>query len=211
MLEKPKIKVFGIVGGVASGKSFVARHFARLGAAVLDADRVGHEVLRQQEVEQAARGRWGDKIFGADGHIIRRALAEIVFAPTAEGRAELEFLERLTHPRIKEQLQNEIAELERQATAPAVVLDAAVLLKAGWNRFCDKIIYVEAPREARLERALDRGWTEEDFARREATQESLGAKRKLADVILDNSGSPEATQAQVERFWHSWTDPSPPK
>jgi len=65
------------------------------------------------------------------------------------------------------------------------------------------VVFVDAPRELRLARARKRGWSEADFAAREGAQESLDFKRKRADLVLDNSGSPEQTQAQVERFWHS--------
>jgi dephospho-CoA kinase len=83
------------------------------------------------------------------------------------------------------------------------VLDAPLLLEAGWDELCEKIVFVEAPREARLARARARGWGEEDFAAREGAQESLHRKRARADAIIDNSGSPERTQAQVEQFWAS--------
>ena len=83
------------------------------------------------------------------------------------------------------------------------VLDAPLLWEAGWNDWCDKIVFVEAPREERLRRALARGWSREDFAAREAAQESLERKRASADAIIDNSGPPERTQAQVERLWAS--------
>ena len=94
------MKILGILGGVASGKSTVARQFAQLGAAVLDADRAGHEVLRLPEIEAAARRRWGEEAFGPDGRIDRQRLACIVFAPGPKGRREREFLEQLTHPEI---------------------------------------------------------------------------------------------------------------
>lgn len=83
------------------------------------------------------------------------------------------------------------------------VIDAALLLETGWDQRCEKIVFVEAPREARLARAVARGWTEEDFTAREAAQESLDRKRARADVIIDNSGPPQRTQAQVEQFWAS--------
>ena len=79
--------------------------------------------------------------------------------------------------------------------------------RCSWRRagsdWCEKTVFVEAPREVRLERALARGWTKEDFAAREGAQESLDQKRKRADVIIDNSGPPERTQAQIEQFWAS--------
>ncbi len=87
------MRILGITGGVASGKSFMAEGFAKLGAGVLDADRAGHEALRMPQVEAAARQRWGEAIFGPDGHIDRARLAKIVFAPGKESEQERKFLE----------------------------------------------------------------------------------------------------------------------
>lgn len=204
------MRIVGLLGGVASGKSLVARQFCELGAGLLDGDRAGHEVLRQAEVIQAARARWGERILGPDGQIDRAALGRIVFPPPQgcgeqlgdENNAELEFLEQLTHPRIGELLRHEARRLAATGKWLAV-LDAAVMLKAGWDRLCDKIVFVDAPREIRLARALERGWSEEEFTAREAAQESLIVKRERADMVIDNSGSPEMTQAQVERLWRT--------
>ncbi|MBU4271445.1 MAG: dephospho-CoA kinase [Planctomycetes bacterium] len=196
------MRIIGITGGVASGKSTVARLLEKLGAGVLDADRAGHEALRLPQVEAAARRRWGEKIFGPDGRIDRSSLARIVFAPGPEGRKERLFLEQLTHPEIARLFRLQADVLEKMGVK-VVVLDAPLLLEAGWKDLCDKIVFVEAPWEARLSRALARGWDKEDFDARDGAQESLQHKRECADVIIDNSGSPERTQAQVERFWAS--------
>ena len=77
------------------------------------------------------------------------------------------------------------------------------MLEAGWHTLCDHIVFVDAPRQVRLARALTRGWTEADFTSREAAQESLDVKRRQADAIIDNSGSLESVQAQVRRLWDS--------
>ena len=98
------MKILGLLGGVASGKSLVSRQLAERGAVVLDADRAGHEALRLPSIEEAARRRWGDAIFGPDGHIDRSRLAKIVFAPPPEGPKERIFLEALTHPEIGRRL-----------------------------------------------------------------------------------------------------------
>ena len=196
------MQVIGILGGVASGKSLVAGQLAQRGAGLLDADRAGHEVLRLPEIEAAARARWGEKVFGRDGRIDRARLAGIVFAPGPEAEREREFLEQLTHPEIGRRLAGQAERLAASGT-PAAVLDAPLLLEAGWDGFCDKLIFVDAPPQVRLARALARGWSEEDYAAREAVQESLDVKRKRADVVIDGSGSPERVQAHVERFWHS--------
>ena len=196
------MRIIGITGGVASGKSRVAEQLAALGAGVLDADRAGHEALRLPHVEAAARRRWGDAIFGPNGRIDRAKLARIVFGAEPEAERERKYLEQLTHPEIGGLLKRQ-AEAFEAAGVRVAVLDAALLFEAGWDEMCEKTVFVESPREARLARALARGWTEEDFAARECVQESLERKRPRADVIIDNSGSAERTQAQVEQFWAS--------
>src|SRR5687768_1627373 len=119
------MKTLGLLGGVASGKTLVAKKLQELGAVVLDADRAGHEVLRLPDVKEAARQRWGASIFAANGEradeIDRKKLASIVFARTDEGRRELEFLEKLTHPEIGRRLQEQLNLFERQNVQVAVL------------------------------------------------------------------------------------------
>ncbi len=201
--RKAHMLVIGVVGGVASGKSLVSEHLQQLGAEVLDADRAGHEVLREPDIERALRDQWGDVVFGDDGRISRAAVAKIVFDEPPEGPQQLAYLEQITHPRIEEKLRKRKAELAQSGDVKAVVLDAALMFEAGWNRFCNKIVFVQTPRESRLARARQRGWSEAEFAAREAAQESLENKRSCADWIIDNSGAPEHTFAQVQRFWLS--------
>jgi dephospho-CoA kinase len=198
----PRIPIIGLLGGIASGKSLVADCLEQLGAAVLDADRMGHEVLRVPEVREAIRQRWGEQVF-ADGEVNRQALAKIVFDPSPKGRDSLQYLEQLTHPKIGQLLEQEAEALAATGRHQALVLDAPVMLEAGWHTLCDHLLFVDAPREARLARALARGWTEADFSAREAAQESLDVKRRHADAIIDNSGSTESTRVQVTRLWHS--------
>jgi dephospho-CoA kinase len=194
------MKIIGLLGGIASGKSVVAEQFCKLGAGLLDGDRAGHEVLLLPEVEQLVRERWGDPVFGPDGHVDRKALGRIVFEPSDRGRRELECLERITHPRIGDRLRQQAADLAAAGRSVAV-LDAPVMLKAGWDTFCDHIVFVEAPEEVRRNRAAARGWRQEDIAAREAVQEPLAVKRHHADYVIDNSGSRERTLSQIERLW----------
>ena len=194
--------VVGIVGGVAAGKTLVAGLLSEMGAAVLDVDRFGHEVLCREDVVVAARRRWGDGIFGPDGKIDRKKLAAIVFAPPPEGPRERKYLEQLTHPEIGRLVRQEVDRLAGGGWKLAV-LDAPLLLEAGWNDFCTTIMFVDAPRSLRLDRAKSRGWNEEDFAARGDAQNSLNSKRSQADVIIDNSASAESTKAQIERWRQS--------
>jgi dephospho-CoA kinase len=196
------MKILGLLGGVASGKSTVANLFHDLGAAVLDADRAGHEVLRMPAIRAAVGGRWGSAVVGPDSEIDRKAVAKIVFAPPPDGPYELDELERITHPEIRKKLLAEVEDFARQGV-PVVILDAPVMLKSGWNTFCDAIALVDCPIEQRRARALARGWTAEEFERREAAQEPIEVKRRHANFVLDNSGEVSYIRQQVERCWQS--------
>lgn len=193
--------VIGLLGGVASGKSLVALQLAEMGAWILDADRAGHDALRLPEVRGAVVERWGRGILGQDGEVDRSSLAKVVFSPSLESVKERQFLEGLTHPRIEQLLRDE-TKCAAASSCRAIVLDAPLLVEAGWHRFCDKLIFVDAPRQQRWERARQRGWTECELAAREGVQESLDLKRKLADVVIVNSGSPDETRSQLQRAWH---------
>jgi dephospho-CoA kinase len=202
--------VIGILGGVASGKSLIARQLADLGAVILDADRAGHKVLHEPEVKVALRTRWGEGVFGTDGAVNRAAVGRIVFAPPPAGPEELKFLEQVTHPRITERLREQMAAASAGG-AKAIVLDAAVMLKAGWDRLCDTVWFVDVPREMRVERAAQRGWSEAQLAAREAAQESLAEKRQKADETIDNSGLPQVTAEQVRSLWNKLLEGSSKK
>lgn len=193
--------VLGIVGGIASGKSLVSRELARLGAEVIDADQLGHEVLREPAVKAALHERYGNQVFDSTNEIDRRALAKIVFAPSDAGRAELHHLEQLTHPRISSRMRDCISELATAGAVDVVVLDAALLLEAQWDEYCDQILFIDTPKETRLARAQQRGWSTADFAAREAAQWGLEEKRSRANVVIDNAGPAAQTLQQVQHFW----------
>jgi dephospho-CoA kinase len=188
--------VVGLVGGIGSGKSRVAEALARRGAVVVAGDPAGHEALRQPEIKAAVRDRWGDGVFGADGEVNRRALGKVVFADPAELRA----LESVVFPWIGRRLREQLAEARVRPGVAMVVLDAAVMLEAGWNNACDRVVYVDAPREIRLARVRQRGWTEADLNAREAAQMPLDEKAARADLTIDNGGSPEQLERQLDRL-----------
>lgn len=201
-LIKAPMLLIGIVGGISSGKSAVAALFAECGAKILDADQIGHEVLRRPEVISALVSRWGKEILDESGQIRRPAVANIVFAPDAPA-IELSYLEQITHPPLELILLERLAKLRAQG-APAVVVDAALLVKAGWHRHCQKIVFVDVPRDLRWQRAASRGWSEAQFDAREAAQGPLEERRQLADVVIDNSGSIESARRQVQACWKEW-------
>lgn len=197
--------VIGVTGGVASGKSRVTHQLGLLGAGVISADEIGHAVLRDREVRAALVERWGSGILDAAGEIRRSAVAERVFAPPPDGPRELAFLEQWTHPRIAARMDDRLRAAARGDGGdwPAVVVDAAVLYKAGWDTFCDIIIFVDADALTRAARARQRGWSDQQWRAREAAQPALAQQRARADVVMDNSGTLEQLMAQVEKFWQS--------
>ena len=194
----PQPLLIGLVGGIASGKSLVADQMRALGGVVLDADLAGHEVLRDQEVIDALHERWGDGIVALDGSLSRSVIAKIVFS--AGNQEEKRYLESVAHPRIAARIQEQIAR-HHAAGSRVLILDAALLFEAGWDKKCDLIVFVSAPREVRLSRALARGWSERDFLARESTQLPLDEKRSRSGYIIDNSGLAEQTRQQVGEWW----------
>ena len=191
-------RIIGLIGGIGSGKSRVATAFAKRGARVISGDQAGHEALKQPEIRDAVEKRWGKGLIDEKGEVNRRALGRIVFAKQEELRA----LEAMVFPWIGQRLRDEIAAAARDVQVPLIVLDAAVMLEAGWNNVCDRIVYVHAPRDARLRRLAEtRGWTAKEVAARESVQMSLTEKATRADLAVDNSGSPEELERQVEAIW----------
>jgi dephospho-CoA kinase len=200
--------IIGLLGGVASGKSAVAAALARRGATVFDADRIGHAVLNDPEVRDILVARWGTSILADDGAISRPAVARIVFGDTPDAMEHRQFLEDALHPRIRRRIENDIAKLP--PTVPAAVIDAPLLVEAGWSDAFHVAVFVDSPREQRLQRAVARGWTPEAFARREAAQLPIEEKRLAASHVIDNSGTLEELEAEVARFWANISrDPTP--
>jgi dephospho-CoA kinase len=130
-----------------------------------------------------------------------------VFGRSEAETAGRQFLEDLLHPRIRRRLEVERREMVA-AGRPAVVLDAPLLLEAGWGPMCDIVLMVDASRQTRLARAQERGWSEAQFDEREAAQWPIGKKREAADVILPNDGTKEELREAVRQFWHQQVLPS---
>ncbi len=189
--------VIGLTGGIASGKSTVARWLAEAGAPVIDADRVAREVTRP------GRPAWREVVaaFGAgvtapDGTLDRAALARVVFSdPEALAR-----LNRATHPHIIRAIRRRLALLRRRGVRVAVV-ELPLLFEGGWEDLVDEVWVVAAGERVQRERLLARGLSPEEAARRLAAQLPLTEKVKRADVVLDGEAPPaEARRRAVELY-----------
>jgi len=193
--------VVGLVGGVASGKSYVGQLLETHGALRIDADQIGHEVLQSAEVRKRLTDLWGQNVLNASGEIDRAQVGKLVFGDSAEATVQRRQLEAIVHPRIRSLAQERIAAARALPEPPlAIVIDAPLLLEAGWEPLCDLILFIDTPLDERLVRATARGWTADHFADREASQLPLDEKRKRATHILDNSQLANVAQ-QVIHLW----------
>lgn len=193
--------VVALIGGVGSGKSALARWLGdRLRVALIDADAAGHQVLLRPEVKEQIRRRFGEDVFDSEGNVRRDRLGREVFGNDAVHQSARRDLEEIVHPVIGHELRRQI-DAARHSEVDVILLDAAVLLEAGWAPLSDAIVFVDTPAEQRRERVRSgRGWTADDLQRREASQLPLNEKRAAADLVVDNSGPLVAAGEQLLRF-----------
>ncbi len=192
--------VIGLVGGIGSGKSLVAKLLAERGGLVIDADPLAHEALRDPAIKAKVMSRFGVEMFGPAGEVVRQKLAGPVFADVAARRE----LESWIFPWVGERARDLIARANLDPQVRFVVIDAPVMLEAGWNDVADRIIYVHAPRDVRSARLAQRGWTPDQITARERAQLSLTEKARRADAAVDNAGSPADTACQLDRILRGW-------
>ena len=186
-----KVPVIGLVGGVCSGKSSVARWIvSRQPVAVIDADVLGHQVLSGAQIKTKIRERFGDSVFDESGQINRGRLADRVFGRSGDHHRARKDLESLVHPEIWRLIQDQICHACEAGDVKAVILDAAVLIEAGWQDACEFTVFVDAPDCERLRRATEhRGWTEKEFKKREASQLPIQEKISRADYVIANDAA----------------------
>ncbi len=191
--------VIGIIGGIGSGKSAAATALARHGGRVVAGDPAGHAALLDPAIRQRITQRWPSTI-ASDGSVDRKVLGRVVFADPAQLRE----LESFVFPWIKSRLQQEIDTAKADPAVPYVVLDAAVMLDAGWAGVCNKLVFVDAPRELRIVRVASRGWSADELDRRERSQMSLEEKRRRADAVLSNQGDLSQLQCDADELLTRW-------
>ena len=189
--------IIGITGGIGAGKSTVARILSELGCFVVDSDDLARQALLDPIVVETLVQWWGRKILDPQRQIDRRAVAKIVFARPNERKR----LESLVHPWIEKRRLAMFA--AAPDTAPALVIDAPLLVEAGIDEQCDAVVFVNSDRSTRLDRlAQNRGWSEQELNQREESQLPLDAKRTRADYVIDNDGDLTSLTEQIRRTLH---------
>ena len=191
--------VIGLAGGIGSGKSAVAHCLAELGCTVSNADEVVKRLLGQSDVRDVLVQWWGTGILDAHGNVDRRSVARIAFADDRQ-RARLE---AFLHPLVDERQVQQFTRAAEKGNVQAFVIDAPLLFEAGLDRRCRAVIFVDAPRSARLRRVGEtRGWDEAELDRREKSQWPLDTKRQRSDHVIVNSGDLVTLGPRVEAVFN---------
>jgi len=195
------VRVIGLAGGIGSGKSAVSAMLARLGAEVIDADKLGHAAyLPGTAGFDAVVAEFGREVVAADGTIDRKKLGARVFSdPAALAR-----LNQIVHPLIRTAIEERIEAVRRRGDVPAVIVEAAIMLEAGWRGSMDEIWVLSAPAGRIRERlAAQRGLDASEVDARAARQMSDEERRAKADLVIENDGSLADLEARIGEVWRA--------
>ncbi len=189
--------IIGLTGGIASGKSTVSAYLAELGAIIIDADKIAHEIMEKgKPAYRKIIEAFGREILAANGEIDRSRLGKIVF----NDREKKRLLEEITHPQIIKEMREKIE--ENRGQNKIIVLDVPLLFEAGLEKMVDESWLVYVDRETQLERLMARdGLSYQEANKRIKSQLSLEKKRELADFIIDNRGNLEELKREVFFKW----------
>ncbi len=194
------MKQLFIIGGMGAGKSTAAQALIDQGLAHIDLDEVGHNILKWGIVRDELAEEFGEDILDENGEIVRSRLAQKAFVNHARTRA----LNRITMPRIEESFMDQIDELKAQGVDIVVVEFSVFKNRVSLANSADVVIAILAPMEARIERAVASGFTEEDVRRRIARQITDADRVEAADVVFSNDSTKEVLYNEVVDWWKSY-------
>lgn len=190
------MKIIGLTGSIGSGKSTVAHILEELGAVIIDADQVAHELYAPGTAGwNAVVDAFGTEVVATNGTIDRKKLGAIVFADS-EARMRLN---RIMHPLVDQELRRRVQILRDRGISAPVVIEAALLIEAGWTGLVDQVWLVVAPREVVLQRLTEqRGMKADEVEARRSAQLDDDTRRRYAHVVIENSGSIDELRTQIE-------------
>jgi len=194
--------IIGILGGISSGKSTVAKQLETFGCAVIDADKIAKDLLLADEVKLDIRRAFGDGVFDSAGNIDKAKLADAAFNnPAAVGT-----INNIIHPRVMQTTESLIAQYQADAKVKAIVLDIPLLMEVGWEKRCDKLVFVACDEQLRFKRAAQRGNLDENLLKkREKFQISLDNKRKIAHYTVCNNEDLSELNKQISEIFPALT------
>ena len=187
----------GLTGGIASGKSTVAARMRELGLTVLNADLLAHQLMEpgQPAYDDVVR-EFGRDVLAADGTVDRKKLGEIVFRDAAKR----ERLNAIVHPRVIQAREEQLKQMEAQDPRGIAIVEAALLIEAGYSKKLDRLIVCSCRPEQQMERLRRRGLSEDEARQRIAAQLPLEEKLRLADDVVDCSGTIEESRRQTDEL-----------
>jgi len=190
--------VLGITGSFGSGKTTVAKIFGSWGAKIIDADGIAHRIINSDtKIYKRIVSAFGEVILKKDKKIDRDKLAKLVF----NNKHFLKILNNVTHPAIIRNIQKEI----KRSAEKIVVLDVPLLIETGLKKIVDKLLVVKISRRQQLKRIQDKtSLTKREILKRIGTQIPLSHKVRLADFVIDNSGTVKKTRKQAEQIRRLW-------
>jgi dephospho-CoA kinase len=189
----------GLTGNIATGKSYAAKAFSALGASIIDADRVAHEILASgTSTYLKILDAFGQEILGRDREIDRKKLGQIVFSDS--GKRSM--LNALTHPEVGAEIRRRMAALGKSSSGEIIIVDAALMIETGGYKIYDCLIVVACDPSLQVSRIMSRdGLTEAEARARMASQMPMEEKLRLADYTIDTSGTFEQTDDQVKAVY----------
>ena len=190
------MKVIGLTGGIGSGKSTVSQFLAELGTVVLDADKVGHDTLRDTEIRREIISAFGKQVLAPSGNIDRKKLGEIVF----RNPESLAKLNQIMHPPMYEIVKARLEEYRHQG-ADVVVLEAPLLIEASWTSLVNEVWVAVASEDTVLKRLRERGLSEAKSLARIRSQMSDKERAKFSDVVIDTDCSLDELKTKVKELW----------
>ena len=197
--RRNRSKVIGLTGSIATGKSTVSKLLARLGAVIIDADKVAREIVQtgEQALEEIVE-YYGEDILLEDGSLDRKKLGKIVF----NDPEKLEKLNEITHPKIIQRILDRVHRISNKYDGAVIVIDAALLIEMNFQRYVDEVWVVTLSKEMQINRLMKRDQIKAKEAQnRIEAQMSSEEKSKYADEIIDNSGNLEELEKDIMKLW----------
>jgi dephospho-CoA kinase len=192
------MKVIGLTGGIGSGKTTVSGYLRELGAAIIDADLIGHRVLKDKQVKNELIASFGSCILDENGRIDRKELGDIVFGTEKE---PLLLLNRLTHPRIQEVIEEELESYRRRGVK-IVIIEAPLLIEAGFASLVDQVWVTAAPEEVIIKRLKDKnGLSHSQITNRINSQLPSEKRNKYADIVIYTDVTLKELKEKVKCLW----------
>lgn len=194
------LNIVGIAGGIGSGKSTVAIIFKNLGAEIIDADKLCHQLLKTSVIKDKIINNWPDAVKDDLVEISRTKLAKIAFSK----KENIEWLNKLLHPVVTKKIKKEISVIKKKKKN-VVIIDAALLIESKLSSLCNIVVFVDTKMSLRKKRCKEvRNWSKDEIRRREEFQIPTKVKKRGAQFIINNDNSKNDTIEQVHNIWNNF-------